>query len=276
MRPRILRSTNASRVTKAALFLVFFWTAFDVLRVRRALGWQPGTESATLPVEKIFIASIHWNNGAILKDSWISAVVDFSKRMGRERVYVSVQESGSWDDTKGALRSLDMELEKAGIRRNITLDPTTHLDEISKAPAESGWLWTPRQKMELRRIPYLARLRNEVLEPLRQLQASGEKFDKVLFLNDVVFTSQDIGDLAATRNGQYAAACSLDFSRPPNFYDTFALRDIEGHEAVMQTWPYFRASASRRALKSNSAVPVKSCWNGMGMSSTESLPSPVR
>lgn len=57
----------------------------------------------------------------------------------------------------------------------------------------------------------------------------------------------------------------MEFSKSPCYYDTFALRDIEGHETVMQKWPYFRAAASRKALLSMDPVPVKSCWNGMGM-----------
>ncbi len=69
--------------------------------------------------------------------------------------------------------------------------------------------------------------------------------------------------MLATRNGDYAAACSLDFSNPPSYYDTFALRDISGAEAVTLTWPYFLAAESRNALISNSPVPVKSCWNGI-------------
>jgi hypothetical protein len=69
--------------------------------------------------------------------------------------------------------------------------------------------------------------------------------------------------LIATRNGNYAAACSLDFSKPPSYYDTFALRDISGAKPVTQTWPYFLAAESRNALMSNSPVPVKSCWNGI-------------
>jgi hypothetical protein len=71
--------------------------------------------------------------------------------------------------------------------------------------------------------------------------------------------------LLDTNRGEYAAACSIDFSKPPDFYDTFALRDSDGHEAVMQTWPYFRASASRYAAQRLLPVPVVSCWNGMGM-----------
>lgn len=56
----------------------------------------------------------------------------------------------------------------------------------------------------------------------------------------------------------------MDYAKPPKYYDTFALRDAEGQETVMQTWPYFRSRASRSALKSNRPVPVTSCWNGMG------------
>jgi hypothetical protein len=69
--------------------------------------------------------------------------------------------------------------------------------------------------------------------------------------------------LLGTRDGDYAAACALDFSKPPAFYDTFALRDLEGHEAVMQEWPYFRSRASRKALKYGHPTPVTSCWNGI-------------
>lgn len=71
--------------------------------------------------------------------------------------------------------------------------------------------------------------------------------------------------LMDTNGGKYAAACSLDFAKPPNYYDTFALRDSEGQSHAMQTWPYLKSYASRSAIIHNKdAVPVKSCWNGMG------------
>ena len=69
--------------------------------------------------------------------------------------------------------------------------------------------------------------------------------------------------MLSTRSGNYAAACSLDFAKPPQYYDTFALRDSEGDEAVTATYPYFRSSASRNALISGQPVPVQSCWNGI-------------
>ncbi|KAI1684346.1 Polysaccharide export protein [Pyrenophora tritici-repentis] len=206
---------------------------------------------------------MYWNGEQALRSYWNDAVIALANALGRENVFVTVYENGSWDDSKGALRELDMALAAHQIRRNITLSETTHLDEISVVNRGSGWVDTPRGRRELRRIPYLSRLRNWTLESLQELARQGERFDKVLFLNDVMFEVEDVFRLLHTNNGDFAAACSLDFSSPPQLYDTFALRDAEGHEPLMQTWPYFRARESRRAMLRNHPVPVTSCWNGI-------------
>ena len=243
------------------------------------------------PKESIFIASTLWNNEAIIRDYWSRAVIDLAKYLGPDRVYVSVYESGSYDHLKDALRALDAELESSGTPRTFVLDPTTHAEEIAKPPAEEGWIDSPRGKREMRRSPYLARARNLSLRPLEEMARAGRFFDKILFLNDVVFTvtscpctpakfdpnflrslqltladrqTADVVNLLNTRDGDYAAACSLDFSKPPHFYDTFALRDAEGRRAISQTFPYFESQHSRRALLDGLPVPVQSCWNGMG------------
>lgn len=255
---------HLSKIIRITAVVILFWSAVDVFYARRALHRQPPNNTNLLGSEKVFIASIHWNNEAILRSHWVSAVLDVAKSIGPDNVFVSVQESGSWDTSKELLSGLDVELGNANIRREIILDNTTHLDEISKAPAELGWVWTPREQMELRRIPYLARLRNLVLEPLSRLRESGEVFDKILLLSDVVFTSEDVERLLSTNCGDYATACSLDFSKAPLLYDTFALRDAEGHGPLALRWPMFRARASRRAMQANRPVHVESCWNGMG------------
>lgn len=110
------------------------------------------------------------------------------KEFGPSNVYVSIYESGSWDDSKGALQDLDRRLEALGVEKTIILDETTHGDEIAKPPSKTGWIDTPRGKRELRRIPYLSRLRNLTLRPLERLLTEGRSFDRILFLNDVVFT----------------------------------------------------------------------------------------
>lgn len=138
--------------------------------------------------ERLFIASMHWNNERILRSHWNEAVVQLAQKWGPENIFVSIYESGSWDNSKGALRDLDSRLDRLGVPRNITLSATTHRDEVSGSPADNGWVDTSWGKRELRRIPYLARLRNLTLRPLEDLMKQGVVFDKVLFLNDVVFT----------------------------------------------------------------------------------------
>jgi hypothetical protein len=287
--PRTLRRRPVKQWLSIAAVLFSVFDVSQVLRCRS--GPATELEPPTPRAERVYIASIHWNNEHILRSHWNNAVVALAKALGPENVFVTVYESGSWDNSKSVLRELDIALGKHNIDRNITLSDTTHRDELLIVDEKkgAGWIETPRGKKELRRIPYLSRLRNWTLEPLKELSRQGKRFDKVLFLNDVVFTvcfkdcclewvemlmtvqTEDVLRLLDTNDGEYAAACSLDFSRPPQFYDTFALRDADGHEMLMQTWPYFRARASRRALLANRPTPVTSCWNGMGNSRSLSL-----
>ncbi|KAF3031812.1 hypothetical protein E8E12_001292 [Didymella heteroderae] len=234
----------------------------------QCLGAPPVEPVARRP-GRVYVAALHWNSEQILRSHWNAAVVALAHALGPENVFVTVYESGSWDDSKGALRELDGALDGLGVRRNMTLSDVTHEDVMSPIGMGAGWVRTPRGRTELRRIPYLAQLRNWVLEPLQALARQGEKFDVVLFLNVVIFTTDDVLRLLSTNGGDFAAACSLDFSIPPRIYDTFALRDAEGHEMLTQTWPYFRAQVSRQALMANRPTPVASCWNGMGESSSD-------
>lgn len=149
--------------------------------------------SPSLHKERIFLASMHWNNEAVIRSHWAAAVLDLVRHFGAENIYVSIIEGGSWDGTKDALRDLDLELERMGVDRSIEMSDITHKDEVERMPGpfEEGWIWTSREKKELRRIPYLAGIRNRVMDKLRYLATRTDgmrSFDKVLWLNDVVFT----------------------------------------------------------------------------------------
>ncbi|KAH0373808.1 hypothetical protein KCU65_g112, partial [Aureobasidium melanogenum] len=250
-------------------YLVIALGLFVVLALLEASNIHSALEKASLEEpgnfgqQKIFIVGIHWNNENILRDHWIPAVLALARDIGPQNVFVSIYESGSYDNTKAVLQWLDHALDENGIPRRVILDQTTHADEIAKALSDSGWIETPNGTTQLRRIPYLAKSRNIAMEPLYEMQDTNVVFDKILFLNDVVFTTPDVQRLLSTRGGDYAAACALDFSKPPAFYDTFALRDSEGHEAATTAWPYFRSRASREALKHGKPTPVESCWNGI-------------
>jgi len=175
------------RWSLAALAIFTVVSIIDSLLVYSALAQALLEGRTALPQEKIFIAGIHWNNEKILREYWIPALIALTQEIGPDNVFVSVYESGSWDGSKPALQRLDDVLANDGIPRRIILDNTTHVDEISGEPGAIGWIKTPGGKSELRRIPYLARLRNIAMQPLYELESTGVVFDKVLFLNDVVF-----------------------------------------------------------------------------------------
>lgn len=184
------RRSQRSRYIRATLVILFLSVAIDFFSLTWSLSHRPSipTLESYDRSQKIYIASIHWNNEAVLRSNWTDAVVNLAKYLGPDQVYVSVYESGSWDDSKGALRLLDSKLEELGVNKTIVLNESTHADEIAQVAAPTGWIDTPRGQKELRRIPYLSKLRNLSLQPLADLAANNIKFDKILFLNDVVFS----------------------------------------------------------------------------------------
>ncbi|KAK3307346.1 glycosyltransferase family 69 protein [Chaetomium strumarium] len=265
-RPRFFRRLLARSTLQKLALMFLIWTILEsgLIHYRIARAELESKAQAVLhKPTRVYIASLHWNNEKILRSAWNQAVLDLVKTLGPDNVFVGIYESGSWDNTKGALLELDQELQKAGAGRKIILKDETHADLIAGPPGEEGWIAVPGGKLEPRRIPYLSRLRNLSLQPLLELAENGTTFDHVLFLGDVMFTVSDIITLLQTNDGHYAAACSLDFSKPPLFYDTFALRDARGHEHASQTWPYFRAHESRQAMLHGQPAPVTSCWNGI-------------
>lgn len=185
-RRRLFRGTNLRRLL-IVLVLSMIVAMTEVLSIHSALSRAALDRPVNFGPQRVFIVGIHWNNEQILRSHWIHALIALTGEIGPENVFVSIYESGSWDDTKGALRLLDNLLEERGIPRRIILDNTTHLDEISKSPSVRGRIKTSRSKTELRRIPYLAQLRNVAMQPLYDMQNAALAFDKILFLNDVVF-----------------------------------------------------------------------------------------
>jgi hypothetical protein len=131
----------------------------------------------------------------MLRLYWNSALLDLVKKLGIGNVFVSIVESGSYDDTKGALIDLEMSLNDLEVDNRVSLGQTSEeqIDYLMTPPegeSKPGWIFTGRGDTgwELRRIPHLAETRNRAMKPLTELISAGEKFDKVLWINDVVFT----------------------------------------------------------------------------------------
>jgi len=226
---------------------------------------QDPASTAAAAKPRIFIASIHRNNEAVLRSHWNSGLLSLIRHFGAQNVFVSLYESGSIDATKDVLRQLDAQLEELRVPRSVVIDDHDQIEEVERrlSAKEPGWVWTSNARFELRRIPYLAALRNGVMGKLHELREAGETYDYVLWLNDVVFTVEDVLTLMATRDGAWDSVCAMDFSVASIYYDTFALRDAAGAKAEPQGWPYFLDARSRRAVREKAPVPVRSCWNGV-------------
>lgn len=128
----------------------------------------------------------------------------------------------------------------------------------------------PNGEKRIKRIAYLAEVRNRALRPLDNAEV---KFDKVLFLNDVFFDPVDAAQLLFSTNldgngrTNYRAACAVDFINPFKFYDTFGSRDLEGHSMGIPFFPWFPnagyGDTRQDVIDQTDAVRVRSCWGGM-------------
>ncbi|ODM18142.1 hypothetical protein SI65_06013 [Aspergillus cristatus] len=175
-RPRRTRRFRLPRLLHALISLFLVWSAIETYslsnhfdRIDRAAEYQ----DHAMPLSaRIFIASIHWNDEEVLRSHWNNAVLDLVRALGPDRVFLSIYESGSYDNTKGAIRELDADLEDLGVPRKVVLSDVTHEDDIQVPDMEKGegWIDTDEGERELRRIPYLARLRNQSLQPLKAPQ----------------------------------------------------------------------------------------------------------
>ncbi|KAB5580844.1 polysaccharide export protein [Coniochaeta sp. 2T2.1] len=228
----------------------------------------PGQVAAN---SSVFIVSVHRNTEEILRSAWNDAVLNLVSYLGAANVHFVAVESGSQDKTKEALMDLKGKLDGAGVSNTISLGMTVweQLDELENRPdprreREPGWIWDKEEgHYDLRRIPYLAKVRNQAMEPLKTLEKQGRTFDKVLWLNDIVFDVEDYVTLLNTHDGRYAAACSMDFKLYPYYYDTFALRDDRGMKTASYHWPWFISPTARQFARKGEPVRVESCWNGM-------------
>ena len=109
--------------------------------------------------------------------------------------------------------------------------------------------------------------------PYTRYEPPTTRFDKLLFINDVVFSARDAADLLFATNAgpdgrsNYHAACAMDFANAFKFYDTFASRDAEGYRTGVPFFPWFpssgRAVTRAAVLSQTDAVPMRSCWGGM-------------
>ncbi|KAL3443866.1 cryptococcal mannosyltransferase 1-domain-containing protein [Aspergillus insuetus] len=212
--------------------------------------------------EKIFIAaSLYDRGGDIAGGQWGQRILTLIDLLGEENVFLSIYENDSGSAGAGAL--LDF---KAQVSCNKSIVVEDKLDW-----ADLHAVTVPGGSKRVKRIEYLAEVRNRALRPLDTDQEM--RFDKLLYLNDIIFDPVDALQLLfsthADEDGvaQYRAACAVDFINPFKFYDTYATRDLQGYGVGLPFFPWFttagNGSSRKDVLAGTDAVRVRSCWGGM-------------
>lgn len=205
-----------------------------------------------VPPHSVFVASLLRNNALILP-TFSVALLELSTFLQRRGVVsVSLYESGSTDETSVLVLDLAAALLSDGVRTFAVVNGST------RGSGEH-------------RISFLARLRNLALKPILDGRVTG--VDAVLFVNDVVFCAAGAAQLLrqVLVHGD-DMACGADFFFPkdsmPNFYDTWATRDVGGRR-FRNLPPYVGHAASREAWTSRRPFQVASCWGGMAAFRTD-------
>ena len=257
---------------------------YALLRRAALASREPGR--ANPHDETVFVAaSLYDNDGRLTGGQWGRRVLELIDLLGKDNVFLSIYENGN-DKGEKALRDLE-----SHVRCNKSLVHEEHVD-LKTLPT----LIVPGGSKRIKRMDLLAEARNRALKPLDD--HADLRFDKLLFLNDVVFDPIDAAQLLFSTNAseqghsQYRAACSVDFANPFKFYDTFAARDLQGYSMGVPFFPWFstagKAESRKDVLAGKDAVRVRSCWGGMvafdakyflahsGSSPGEQNTSPVR
>lgn len=212
--------------------------------------------------EQVYIAaSLYDPNGELARGVWGAGVLQLIELLGEDNVFLSIYENDSGTEGASALQDLEKQVT---CNKSMVFDE--HLDLASLHTVT-----IPGGSQRIKRIEYLAEVRNRALRPLDEHPEV--RYDKLLYLNDILFDPVDALQLLfstnADENGvaQYRAACAVDFINPFKFYDTYATRDLEGNGMGLPFFPWFSTAGhgdSRKdVLGGKDAVRVRSCWGGM-------------
>ncbi|TIB96773.1 hypothetical protein E3Q18_02992 [Wallemia mellicola] len=192
-----------------------------------------------------FFSANFYNNQDVLPE-FFNQFLQLSDYLGHDKVYLSIYESNSKDNTKVLLQEFNKSLNDLGISHTVITDQST------VKPTLVG----------NERIGYLAGVRNKTLEPLtKELDEKFKKFKKIVFFNDVFFDWFSVVRLLNTRNGDYDQVCAFDYFKI-GVYNTWVTRDT-CQRRVKPVWPHFQDKHSINLLRQDKPIPVNSCWNGL-------------
>lgn len=252
---------------------------YNILRARALMSTNPGR--VNIHHEKIFIASsIYDKQGQLAAGPWAQGLLDLVDLLGPANVFLSVFEDDPDSLARTSLEHFSERVKCGYIRAFLSFMadcPTgnaslvaEHVDRVALPHVK-----LPNGQERLKRIEFLAHVRNRALAPLEDPESSAYSvhFDKLLYINDVVFDPIDAANLIFSTNvdetgkAKYHAACAADFINPFKYYDTFATRDDQGNRIGVPIYPWFSNAGNTKSRKDvldqKDAVRVRSCWGGM-------------
>lgn len=230
--------------------------------LRKSVLENSDTGRGNIRNEKVFIAaSLYDRDGDLARGQWATQLLGLIDLLGEQNVFVSIYENDSGEEGQNALRELEQRIQSP---KSIVFEE--HLD-FQSLPAVT----IPGGEKRIKRIEYLAQVRNKALKPLEEDPET--RYDKLLYLNDILFDPLDALQLLFSTNAneagvsQYRAACAVDFDNPFKFYDTYATRDLQGYSMGLPFYPWFSTAGNGESRKDVQrgvdAVRVRSCWGGM-------------
>jgi glycosyltransferase involved in cell wall biosynthesis len=215
-----------------------------------------------------FIAANYYNS----EESLLYSLPELEKALKLlnqgDNLFISIVENGSTDQTKHILSDFQFSL-KFPNKIILCNQTSTSSWRLSKILGEDYIKKLYKERPGVR-YQKMAALRNLALLPLKTLKFPNENQIKVIFLNDVFFTHDQLLDLITTNEGDYDMACSLDFYY--QFYDVLVTRDLTGFW-FSGYYPYTRHPESQANLTKGLPFKVRSCWNGISVFDASPLKS---
>lgn len=226
--------------------------------------------------EKVFIAAaLYEEKGHLTSGAWGSAVLQLIDLLGPDNVYLSIYEDNPDLKTKQSLVEFRGKITSECLHparecmppADATGNATIIFEDLDYSSLPHTKL--PNGEERLKRIAFLAEVRNRALAPI---DAAGVTYDKILFLNDIIFDPVEAAQLLfatnvdSTGRANYAAACAVDFINAFKFYDRFATVGFDADFTGIPFFPWFTTTGgtSRKdVISQTDAVRVRSCWSGM-------------
>lgn len=178
--------------------------------LRRRVNEAPHRRGvANVNNEKVFIAAALYDPGGdLVAGDWGQSVTSLIDILGPENVHLSIYENDADDKSKAALEIFGS---------SLACNSSIVVEDLDTS--ELAHVITPDGSNRLKRMALLAEVRNRALRPLEdgQSQASQTRFDRVLWMNDIVFDPIDAANLLFSTNvdeesgkTRYQAACAID------------------------------------------------------------------